>query len=71
MLFETFVVSEFGRSMHVLKYIDPGLENTVPIRSQDKNLLLYRLALYSRNQLGTKFWSEAKKYATPQIGLDF
>jgi three-Cys-motif partner protein len=69
--FETFVVSEFGRSMQLLKYIDPGLENIVPIRSQDKNLLLYRLALYSRNQLGTKFWNEAKKYANPQIGLDF
>ena len=69
--FETFVVEEFGRSMKALDYIDPGLENTAVVRSQDKNLLLYRLVLYSRNKLGTKFWTESRKYTDPQLGLDF
>jgi len=70
-LFEQFVCREFGRSMEALDYIDPGLERLVPIRSQDKNLLLYRLGLYSRNKLGTKFWTETQKYTNPQTGFDF
>ena len=69
--FEQFVVREFGRAMGQLGYIDPGLENIATIRSQDKNLLLYRLALYSRNKLGAKFWRETQKYTNPQTGFDF
>lgn len=69
--FEQFVVQEFGRAMEQLGYIDPGLENVAPIRSQDKNLLLYRLALYSRNKLGAKFWRESQKYTNPQTGFEF
>ncbi|MDJ0864375.1 MAG: three-Cys-motif partner protein TcmP [Gammaproteobacteria bacterium] len=69
--FEKFVVEEFSRAMTTLDYIDPGLENTAVVRSQDKNLLLYRLALYSRNKLGAKFWRESRKYTDPQLGWDF
>ena len=69
--FEQFVVTEFGRSMETLGYIDPGLQNVAAIRSQEKNLLLYRLALYSRHKLGTKFWEETQKYTNPQVGWDF
>ena len=64
--FENFVVEEFGRSMQRLGYIDPGLKDAILVRSDDKNLRLYRLALYSRHQLGNKFWKEAKKYTNPQ-----
>lgn len=69
--FEQFVVREFSRSMEGLQYLDPGLENVATIRSQEKNLLLYRLALYSRNKLGAKFWRETQKYTNPQTGFDF
>ena len=69
--FEQFVVTEFGRSMETLGYIDPGLQNVATIRSQEKNLLLYRLALYSRHKLGTKFGKETQKYTNPQVGWDF
>jgi three-Cys-motif partner protein len=69
--FEHFVVEEFGRSMQKLKYIDLGLKETVLIRSDDKNLPLYRLALYSKHNLGTKFWKEAKKYSNPQTDFEF
>ena len=69
--FEQFVVTEFGRSMGTLGYIDPGLQNVATIRSQEKNLLLYRLALYSRHKLGAKFWKETQKYTNPQVGWDF
>jgi three-Cys-motif partner protein len=69
--FEHFVVEEFGRSMQKLNYIDPGISETKQIRSDDKNLPLYRLALYSRSKLGAKFWRETKKYSDPQTDFGF
>ena len=69
--FEHFVVEEFGCSMQALGYIDPGLQEAIMIRSDEKNLPLYRLALYSKNKLGPKFWKEAKKYSDPQTGFEF
>jgi len=69
--FENFVVEEFGRSMQKLGYIDPGLREAILIRSNDKNLPLYRLALYSKHKLGSKFWKETKKYSDPQTGFEF
>jgi len=68
--FERFVVEEFGRSMQKLRYIDPGINESKLIRGE-KNLPLYRLALYSRSKLGAKFWSETKKYSDPQTGFEF
>ena len=67
--FEEFIVDQFNESMSGLRYINPGMENCCSIRSDDKNLLLYRLTLYSRNELGKKFWKEAKKYSNPQLQL--
>ena len=69
--FEHFVVEEFGRSMHQLGYIDPGLQEELLIRSDEKNLPLYRLALYSKHKLGAKFWKETKKYSDPQTNFTF
>jgi three-Cys-motif partner protein len=69
--FENFVVEEFGRSMHRLDYMDPALKETLLIRSDEKNLPLYRLALYSKHKLGAKFWKETKKYSDPQTGFEF
>ncbi len=67
--FEEFIVDQFNKSMKRLNYHDPGLNNCCPIRSHDKNLLLYRLALYSRHKLGNKFWEATKKYSDPQIKM--
>ncbi|MCL4477063.1 MAG: three-Cys-motif partner protein TcmP [Nitrospirae bacterium] len=67
--FEQFIVKEFGKSMESLGYIDSGLDLAVPIRSDDRNLLLYRLALYSRHELGKEFWKQAKKYSKAQTEL--
>lgn len=49
--FERFVVVEFGKSMEALGYLNPSPEDTKLMRSDEKNLLLYRLALYSRHEL--------------------
>lgn len=69
--FEQFVVREFSRSMKSLRYIDPGMENIPPIRIPEKNVIIYRLALYSRSSLGVKFWQDTQKYTNPQTGFKF
>ena len=69
--FGNFVVEEFGRAMQRLGYLDPGIRESKLIRSDDKNLPLYRLSLYSKHPLGKKFWNETKKYSDPQIDLEF
>ena len=69
--FEIFVVEEFGMAMESINYIDPGIESAAPVRSDEKNLLLYRLALYSKHPLANRFWDQAKKYTTPQTKFDF
>jgi three-Cys-motif partner protein len=69
--FGDFIAKEFGRSMTALGYIDPGLEQTHPVHMDEKNVLLYRLALYSKSQLGTKFWGQTKHYGVPQMNLGF
>lgn len=69
--FENFVVEEFGKSMEGINYIDPGIESAAPVRSDEKNLLLYRLALYSKHPLANKFWDETKRYTTPQTEFNF
>ena len=67
--FGVFLADHFGRQMQKLGYIHRGVGQMPLIRSARKNLPLYRLALFSRNELGAKFWTEAQKYADPQIGL--
>ena len=69
--FGDFIAKEFGRSMTALGYIDPGLEQSHPVRMDEKNVLLYRLALYSKSQLGIKFWGHTKHYGLPQMNLGF
>lgn len=64
--FGIFIANQFTNSMTALGYKDPGIENMKLVRSVEKNLPLYRLALYSRHELGKKFWREAVKYTNPQ-----
>jgi len=67
--FGLFVADLFGRQMKALKYIYTGLSDMVLVRSIDKNLPLYHLAFFSRNQKGADFWKEAKKYSTDQLSF--
>jgi three-Cys-motif partner protein len=64
-----FLTNALGRSMEGLGYRYGGVESTVLIRSDDRNLPLYRLALFSRHELGEKFWAQARKYNKEQAEL--
>lgn len=69
MIFEAFLTDELAESMRALDYLYPGIEQTEQIRSTPQNLPLYRLALFSRSKLGSKFWKQARKYSNQQRGL--
>lgn len=66
MSFERFIVDQFGKAMEALDYLSPSFEDTKLVRSDEKNLLLYRLVLYSRHRLGKEFWQQAKRYSQAQ-----
>jgi three-Cys-motif partner protein len=67
--FGFFFADLFGRQMRTLTYFYEGLTDMAHVRSTEKNLLLYHLAFFSRNELGRKFWKEARKYSDDQLDL--
>jgi hypothetical protein len=67
--FGTFITNCFGEQMAELGYNYSGIDKTEQVRSTDKNLPLYRLAFFSRSDLGEKFWREARKYSKDQMGF--
>jgi three-Cys-motif partner protein len=67
--FGLFVLKEFSQHMEGLGYKPQELDESVQVRNYQKNAPLYRLAFYSRHNLGKKFWKETKKTIDPQINL--
>ena len=67
--FDAFLTDYYGKRMEQLGYNYAGIESTQLIRSTEKNLPLYRLALFSRDKLGERFWRETRKYSDPQMNL--
>ena len=55
--------------METLRYIQQPLDRMRHVRSVDKNLPLYYLALFSRHKTAYKFWGEVLKYSDDQTSL--
>jgi hypothetical protein len=66
--FGDFVADEFGLAMRRLGYKYEGLGATKTIYNS-KNAPLYRLAFFSKNDLGMKFWYQSLKYTNRQGSL--
>jgi three-Cys-motif partner protein len=64
--FPKFLAEEFAASMETLGYLPTPIHKMKRIRSDEKNLPLYYIALFSRSELGHKFWDSALKYGTDQ-----
>lgn len=64
--FRSFLASEFSLSMESLGYIRKPLDRMKLVRSVDKNLPLYYLALFSRSEMAFDFWDDVIKYGTDQ-----
>ena len=67
--FTRFLADEFSKSMATLGYIPPPFYTMKEVRSYEKNLPLYRLALFSRHERAYKFWDQVAKYSTDQRGF--
>lgn len=64
--FRAFLAAEFACSMEGLGYLHQEVHQMKLVRSDEKNLPLYYLALFSRHQMAYKFWDEVLKYSTDQ-----
>lgn len=67
--FPKFLAIEFSKRMETLGYIPPPFYTMKEVRSNDKNLPLYHLALFSRSQRAYDFWKEVRKYGTDQPNM--
>jgi three-Cys-motif partner protein len=67
--FRPFLASEFSMSMESLGYIKQPLDRMKLVRSDEKNLPLYYLALFSRHKTAYKFWDDVLKYGTDQTSF--
>ena len=67
--FRTFLADEFGTSLGFLGYLKKPLDRMRLVRSVEKNLPLYYLALFSRSETAFKFWDDVLKYSTDQKNL--
>jgi len=67
--FGGFIANQFGNQMKSLGYSYNGLQDTVLVRDPRKNIPLYRLAFFSRNALGVKFWNQSKKNTQAQLSM--
>src|SRR5215207_3044911 len=69
--FERFVRDQFGRQMSKLGFKFSGVEEMKPVRLPEKNVLLYRLAVFSKSDLGSKFCEQASRYSDDQRKFSF
>jgi three-Cys-motif partner protein len=69
--FRSFLAGEFCGSMASLGYLKKPLHYMKLVRSLEKNLPLYYLALFSRNETAFKFWDDVLRYSTPQKKFEF
>jgi three-Cys-motif partner protein len=67
--FTRFLADEFTKSMATLQYLPPPFYTMKEVRSHERNLRLYRLALFSRHERAYRFWDQVLKYGTDQKSL--
>ena len=67
--FPRFLAQQFATQMGTLGYIPRPFYTMKEVRSDDKNLPLYHLALFSRSLRAYEFWDDVLKYSTDQIQL--
>jgi three-Cys-motif partner protein len=68
--FVRFVLMKFDQAMQRLGFRECDISRTVPVKVSGMGVYLYSLALYSRNELGEKFWKTTIAGTSPQLGLD-
>jgi three-Cys-motif partner protein len=67
--FPQFLSAEFSKSMQSINYLPPPPMKM--IRLAERNVPLYKLAIFSRNTRAYEFWQEVLKYSSDQLGFTF
>lgn len=67
--FRQFLASEFSMSMESLGFLHQELHQMKLVRSDEKNLPLYYMALFSRHTLAYQYWQDVLKYSTDQTSM--
>lgn len=68
--FPKFLAEYFAKRMQTLGFEETPTHSMHLVRSDDRNVPLYHLALFSRNPLAYKFWDQARAASTDQRRLD-
>jgi three-Cys-motif partner protein len=66
-----FLAEEYSGQMERLGYLRQSWDRMKQVRSDEKNLPLYHLALFSRHPLAYKYWDEVLKYSSDQQNFEF
>ena len=66
-----FLAEEYSGQMEKLGYLRLPWDRMKRVRSDERNLPLYRLALFSRHERAYEFWDEVLKYSSDQQTLPF
>lgn len=69
--FLSFIAEEFALSMSSLGYLKIRPSEMKLVRSDEKNLPLYYLALFSKSRTAYQFWDQVLKYGTDQMGFSW
>ena len=69
--FPQFLAEEFSNSMETLAYQPQPFYKMKPVTNSEKNVRLYRLALFSRHVRAYDFWDQVLKYSTLQTNFNF
>jgi three-Cys-motif partner protein len=64
--FPKFLAEQFAASMEGIGYLPTPIHKMKRVRSDEKNLPLYYIALFSRHELAHRFWDDVLKYGTDQ-----
>jgi three-Cys-motif partner protein len=64
-----FLAREFAKSMMAMEYLETPLHQMRPIKTYDKNVPLYYLAMFSKHRTAFRLWEQVLKYSTPQRNL--
>ncbi len=67
--FSSYLMNRFSKQMEARRYLRVRIEETKLVRSTEKNLPLYRLALFTRHQVAQRLWEQSRKYGDPQRDL--
>ena len=67
--FPRFLANEFENRMLSVDYKKAPTQNTIEVRSFEKNLPLYHLAFFSKHERGYEFWNKGKFYSDVQENL--